>query len=84
MTWRQTNILYISFLALISSEMSAKTPDTSAAVSVAKAFCTAVYSNDMVKAKSFMTPEGARRTPNSIRNENLTKCMEMFRNSSYK
>lgn len=73
-----------AFIALIPFESSAKTPDTSNAVRVAKAFCTAVYRNDMKTAKSYMTYEDARRAPQTIRGENLNDCMERFRKSSYK
>ncbi len=34
---------------------------------VARAFCEAMYDNDMKRAKSYMTTDGARRTPDSIR-----------------
>lgn len=71
-------------VALIPFESSAKTPDVASAVSVAKAFCSAVYRNDMSRAKSYMTTEDAQRTPQTIRGENLSKCMERFRKSSYK
>lgn len=33
---------------------------------VAKQFCIAVYNNDMKKAKSFMTSDDARRTPDNM------------------
>ena len=40
---------------------SAQSPE-----SVAKKFCTAVYQRDMVTAKSYMTAEDARRTPDNM------------------
>lgn len=73
-----------AFVSLISFESSAQSSNTAGAVRVAKAFCTAVYRNDMSKAKSYMCPEDARRTPQTIRGQDLNKCMEMFRKSSYK
>lgn len=35
-------------------------------VSVAKQFCIAVYENNMIQAKSLMTTESARRTPDKM------------------
>lgn len=77
-------LIMCALVAIIPFKSSAASPDTSAAVSVAKAFCTAVYRNDMGKAKSYMCPEDARRTPDTIRGQDLDNCMEKFRNSSYK
>lgn len=57
-----------------------------AAVNVAKKFCTAVYNNDMVTAKSYMTPEDARRTPDrmSFPNNEGREYLQRLRNSRYK
>lgn len=73
-----------AFIALTPFELSAQNPNTSDAVRVAKAFCTAVYRNDMSSAKSYMHPDDARRTPNIIRGVDLDACKENFRKSSYK
>lgn len=77
-------LIILAFAALIPAESSAKNPNTLGAVRVAKAFCTAVYRNDMITAKSYMCPDDARRAPQTIRGEDLNKCMEQFRRSSYK
>jgi hypothetical protein len=37
------------------------------AEAIARQFCEAMYDNNMVRAKSMMTAEGARRTPDTIR-----------------
>lgn len=76
-----------AFITLVPFESSAQSRNTQDAVRVAKAFCTAVYRNDMTTAKSYMCPDDARRTPQTIREDedlDLNECMELFRKSSYK
>jgi hypothetical protein len=52
----------LSILALfIVCVANAQTPEN-----VARHFCTAVFTKNMVKAKSFMTEDGARRTPSKM------------------
>ena len=56
------------------------------AVDVAQKFCTAVYNNDMVTAKSYMTPESARLTPDKM-SFDATKgrqYLQRLQNSEYK
>lgn len=77
-------LILLSVITLIQFNASAESVNTSDAVRVAKAFCTAVYKNDMVTAKSYMFPDDARRTPDTIRNVDLNDCMQKFRKSSYK
>lgn len=77
-------LIICAFAVLIPIRLAAAPKNTSGAVSIAKAFCAAVYQNDMTTAKSYMCPDDARRTPQTIRGEDLTKCKEMFRKSSYK
>jgi uncharacterized membrane protein YvbJ len=56
-------IVFLIIVAIIGFGISANAQSSE---SVARKFCTAVYSKDMVKAKSFMTSEGARRTPDKM------------------
>ncbi|MDR1554364.1 MAG: hypothetical protein LBS69_13030 [Prevotellaceae bacterium] len=53
---------------------------------VARKFCTAVFNKDMVKAKSFMTIEDARRTPDkmSFSYEEGRMLLSKLNNASFK
>ena len=57
-----------------------------AAVSVATKFCTAVYLNDMETAKSYMTPEDARLTPDRMNfsEGEGRQYLQRLQNSNYK
>ena len=54
---------------------------------VARSFCEAMYDNNMVKAKSYMNPEDARRTPDTIRGyskEELDSFKRKLKRAKYK
>ena len=57
-----------------------------AAVNVAKKFCTALYNNDMVTAKSYMTPDVAQRTPDRMNfsNSEGREYLQRLKKSRYK
>lgn len=61
MSAMKLKLLLIALMCCVTLLTHAYTP-----VSVARQFCTAVYNNDMIKAKSLMSEEGARRTPNKM------------------
>lgn len=81
---KSISFILLALVAIIPFATAAQSSNTSDAVRVAKAFCTAVYRNDMATAKSYMYPDDARRTPDTIQRVNLEECMEMFSKSSYK
>lgn len=56
------------------------------AEAVARQFCEAMYDNNMVRAKSMMTAEGARRTPDTIREspEVLASYKRRLHSAKYK
>lgn len=53
---------------------------------VAKKFCIAVYQNDMAKAKSYMTIEDAKRTPDNMQlsEDECQLLMKKLNNASFK
>lgn len=75
-------LLILLAILFICGSVSAQ----NAAVSVAKKFCTAVYNNDMVTAKSYMTPNDARRTPDrmSFPNGEGREYLQRLKNSRHK
>ena len=80
-----SHIISVIILTLIACSCGSQIgePET---VRLARKFCVAVYNNDMVTAKSYMTQENASRTPDKMyfpRNEGA-EYLERLNNSDYK
>jgi uncharacterized membrane protein YvbJ len=75
-------IVFIAVILLFSCTLAnAQSPE-----SIARKFCTAVYQKDMSKAKSYMTTEDARKTPDkmNLTDEECRMLLNRLNNASFK